>query len=207
MIYTELLDRFPIISDQIDRPALGVVLNALEQTLGRGIAGDIAEFGCYRGTTSLFIRRLLDRTKQSTERRFYAYDSFEGLPAKSPADISAAGVMFQAGELQVSKKQFLQEFQKAGLMPPRTIKAWFSDLQTEQLPIMLAYVFLDGDFYSSILESLQLAWPRLQPGGIAAIDDYQRATLPGVERAVDDFFQGNPPPLRLEHNIAIIRKA
>jgi O-methyltransferase len=199
-----LLAAHPIMSDQIGRPALQVVLRELEGVLEQGITGDLAEFGCYSGTTSLFIRRVLDA--HDSERQFYAYDSFQGLPVKGTADNSRAGEQFLAGALAVSKKDFLRNFQRAGLRPPITYKAWFSDLQAEQLPDRLAYAFVDGDFYQSILESLKLSWPRLSPGGVLTIDDYGREALPGVERAVHDYFGDTPATLRVEHNIAIIRK-
>lgn len=200
----KLLAKHPIISDQIGKPALAVVLRELEKVIHNNIPGDIAEFGCYIGTTSLFIRRILD-TYQS-DKKFYAYDSFEGLPPKTVHDASAVGTQFKAGELSVSKKQFLHEFKRARLTPPITYKAWFNDLTETQLPQQIAFAFLDGDFYESILVSLQLAWPRLRPGGTVAIDDYQRETLPGVERAINNFFRGNVSAVHHEHNIAIIQK-
>ncbi len=204
MHYAALLSNYPIISDQIDQPALAVVLRELESTLQRGVVGDIAEFGCYIGTTSLFIRRLLDTV--DTSKQFYAYDSFVGLPDKNDYDQSRVGDAFQGGELRVSKKQFLQVFQKANLTPPITHKGWFKDLSVIQLPESLAFAFLDGDFYESILDSLKLAWPRLQKGGVLTVDDYAREALPGVTQAVHDFFGGTPSNLRYEHNIAIIKR-
>lgn len=201
-----LLSQYPIISDQIGKPALGVVLDELEKVLATDVPGDIAEFGCYIGTASLFIRRLLDTYHESAKREFHVYDSFAGLPDKSAQDQSAAGVDFKAGELTVSKKQFLQEFQKAKLKPPVVHKAWFSDLTDHDLPSHIAFAFLDGDFYESIIDSLRLVWPRLDRGSTITIDDYQRETLPGVERAVRDFFQGKHVSLRYSHNIAIIKK-
>jgi O-methyltransferase len=152
-----LLKSYPLLSDQIKPPALQVVIDALEQVLEVGVEGDIAEFGCYIGTTSLFIRRLLDIYGQSDRRLFYAYDSFEGLPSKSWHDTSAAGVDFRAGELAISKKRFLREFHKAHLKPPITHKAWFGDIAPERLPDTIAFAFLDGDFYESICDSLALA--------------------------------------------------
>lgn len=202
MTAASLLDRYPIISDQIGRPALAVVLHALESALQQGITGDVAEFGCYIGTTSLFIQRLLEGGGE--KRHFYAYDSFQGLPAKSSSDSSAIGIDFKGGELAVSKKQFYREFQKAGLRAPITHKAWFKDLQPEQLPAHIAFAFLDGDFYESILDSLKLVWPRLSAGAIIAIDDYHREALPGVERAVEEFLRGKSHHLRYEQHIAII---
>lgn len=206
MNYQTLLTKYPIISDQIDRAAMGVVLRELEQTLTRGVEGDIAEFGCYIGTTSVFIRRILDSAGQSTERRFYAYDSFIGLPEKTSADSSTAGTQFKGGELTVSKKQFLNTFQRARLVAPITYKAWFKDLTDAQLPDKLAYAFLDGDFYESIIDSLELVWPHLSVGGVITIDDYERAALPGVTKAVHVFFKDKSISLHHEHGIAIIKK-
>jgi O-methyltransferase len=200
----KLLAKYPIISDQISKPALGVVLRELESVLQANTPGDITEFGCYIGTTSLFIQRLLDARKE--KREFHVYDSFKGLPEKSPQDASAAGVDFKAGELTISKKQFLHEFQKAKLVPPIAHKSWFGELRDEDVPEQIAFAFLDGDFYESIIDSLRLVWPRLVEGGMITIDDYQRETLPGVERAVRDFFQGKSIGLRYAHNIAIIKK-
>ena len=200
------LAKYPIISDQINRPAIGAVLRTLESVLEADVAGDIVELGCYIGTTTLFLRRVLDATNQSTKRRLYAYDSFSGLPEKTALDASGSGEQFKGGELTVSKKQFLHEFQKANLNPPVTTKAWFSDITSGQLPPNIAFGFLDGDFYESIIDSLRLVWPRLAAGGAIAIDDYQQSALPGVERAVRDFFQDKAISLHHEHHIAIIRR-
>ncbi|QWQ32218.1 hypothetical protein KOY48_05185 [Candidatus Minimicrobia naudis] len=59
-IADQLLTKYPIISDQVDIKELGALLRELEKTLRSGATGNIVEFGCYVGTTSLFIRRLLD---------------------------------------------------------------------------------------------------------------------------------------------------
>lgn len=206
MNYQALLTKYPIISDQIDRTAMAVVLRELELILEKGVEGDVTEFGCYIGTTSVFIRRILDGAGQSSKRRFYAYDSFVGLPEKTTADNSTAGTQFKGGELTISKNQFLNTFYKARLSPPITYKAWFKDLSATQLPDKLAYAFLDSDFYESIIDSLELVWPRLSVGGVITIDDYERTALPGVTKAVLHFFIGKNIALHHEHGIAIIKK-
>jgi O-methyltransferase len=194
-----------LISDQVTPGGVGVVWRELERVLRSAIPGAIVEFGCYAGTTSVFIRRLLDEHNQSSQREFHVYDSFAGLPEKRSQDQSAAGVNFTAGKLHVSKKTFLQVFQAAHLQPPLIHKGWFDQLTSADVPEQIAFAFLDGDFYNSILVSLQLVWPRLSVGGTILIDDYQRDTLPGVERAVRDFFQyKKTPTIRVEQGIAIL---
>ncbi len=203
-----LTTRYPIISDQIKKPALDVVLAQLERTLRDGVPGAVVEFGCYIGTTSLFVRRLLDMHEQAggAAREFHVYDSFAGLPDKAPQDMTPVGADFKAGELAVSRKQFTAEFARAHLRPPMAHKAWFKDLTDREVPGEIAFAFLDGDFYDSIMDSLRLVWPRLQSGGSVCFDDYQRDALPGVTRAVRDYFQGTPPAISVSHNIGVLRK-
>ncbi len=196
-----------IISDQVGEGELGVVWGELEKILDKNILGDVVEFGCYIGTTSVFIRRLLDEKHQPEKRVFHVYDSFEGLPEKAKADQSVAGDQFKAGELAVSKKEFLRQFQAANLRPPVVHKGWFNDLTGEDVPEKIAFAFLDGDFYDSIMDTLKLVWPRLGKGGAVLVDDYGREALPGAERAVRDFFGGHPPIARVENNIAVIIKS
>lgn len=206
MKYQDLLAKYPIVSDQVTADELAVVLRECTRVLHRDIPGDITEFGCYTGTTSLFLRRVLDAAGQSSQRELHVYDSFAGLPAKTIQDASGAGTQFKAGELAVSKKQLIREFKHAGLQLPHIHKGWFADLRERDVPPQIAFAFLDGDFYESIMDSLEVVWPRLSSGGTVTIDDYQRDALPGVERAVRDFFEGQDIRIRHEATIAIITK-
>lgn len=196
-----LLNRYPLISDQVSREQVEVILGELEKVLNKETEGAVVEFGCYIGTTSLFIRRLLDERKDA--REFHAYDSFEGLPPKGLEDASPAGTQFTAGQLAVSKKQFIREFQKANLRPPVIHKGWFRDLTEADVPARIAFAFLDGDFYESIRDSLKLVLPRLQPGGTIVIDDYAREALPGAARAVQELLPN--AQITTAHNLGLIR--
>jgi O-methyltransferase len=184
-----LLARFPLVSDQVNKDQLSVILTELQHMLDAGVEGSVVEFGCYIGTTSLFLRRLLDSHGQ--DREFHVYDSFAGLPPKSTWDASVTGEAFTAGQLSISKKAFLHEFQKAHLKPPVVHKGWFADLTPVDIPKMIAFAFLDGDFYDSIRDSLRLVLPRMSRGGVLVIDDYAREALPGVARAVHEFLPAN----------------
>lgn len=197
----QLLTKYPLISNQVNNDQVRAILTELEKVITSGVAGDIVEFGCYIGTTSLFIRRLLDMYADS--RTFHVYDSFAGLPEKTTADQSRAGDQFAAGELAVSKKQFIREFQKAHLAPPVIHKGWFSDLTAVDVPGQIAFAFLDGDFYESIRDSLKLVLPRMQQGCVIIIDDYAREALPGAARATHEFF--HPDQIRIVHNLGVVR--
>ncbi len=201
MFSSEILARYSLASDQVNKDQLAVILTELEKVLASNLDGAVVEFGCYIGTTSLFIRRLLDATQD--HREFHVYDSFEGLPPKTAQDESRAGDQFQAGELAVSKKQFLREFQKANLRAPFIHKGWFNQLTAADVPEHIAFAFLDGDFYESIHDSLKLVLPRMQKGSVIIIDDYAREALPGAARAAHELL-GNRT-ITTAHNLGIVR--
>ena len=197
-------DGHHIISDQVDRTGIKTVCDSLEKVLKTGVDGHIVELGCYVGTTSVFIRRLLDKYSQSETREFHVYDSFAGLPDKHDKDQNAAGIDFKAGELFATKKELIRAFASQNLKIPSIHKGWFSELKEDDIPQPLAFAFLDGDFYESILDSLRLVWPKMSEGSYVLIDDYMNPSLPGVEKAVAEFFQGKRLRLQRSGNIAII---
>lgn len=199
----DYFDQWPLVSDQVERAQIHLVLDELAAALDKNSDGAVVEFGCYIGTTSLFIRRLLDT--RGDAREFHVYDSFEGLPPKTEQDESRAGDQFQAGELAVSKKQFLQQFKKANLRPPITHKGWFGELAPADVPARIAFAFLDGDFYESIRDSLKLVVPRLTEHAAIIIDDYAREALPGAARAVQEFAPQLAARTTVRHNMGVIK--
>ena len=204
MIAPNLSRDYPLISDQIDRSELGVLLRELERLLERGVRGAVVEFGCYVGTTSLFIRRMLDAYQ--AEVPFHVYDSFEGLPVKSRLDESVAGDQFVAGALTASRKQLSQNFKRANIRPPIIHKGWFDELTAQDVPDGIMFAFLDGDYFQSIHDSLRLIAPKLLPGAVIIVDDYASEALPGAARAVDDWIASSHKGfLRVESSLALIR--
>lgn len=203
MITDQLLRTYPIISDQVDERELRVLLCELERLLRAGCQGSVVEFGCYVGTTSLFIRRLLDAYQYAGV--FHVYDSFAGLPEKTTQDVSAAGEQFVAGELAATRKGFFQQFKKAGLRPPVVHKAWFAELTPQDVPEDIMFAFLDGDYYQSIMDSLRLVTPKLTPDAVLVVDDYANEALPGAARAADVWLQAHPGfRCRVEASLAVM---
>lgn len=201
MTPTQLLNKYPIISDQITKRELEIILTELQSILGNGVEGDIVEFGCYEGTTSLFLQRMLTESSKV----LHVYDSFEGLPEKTDEDISPIGLQFTAGKLNASKKNFINNFKKASLPLPIIHKNWFKNFRTQDLPNTVALAFLDGDFYESINDSIRLIEPSLKQDSVVIIDDYDNEALPGAKLAVDEWQKRRNFKLRREASLAIIR--
>lgn len=198
----KLLARYPIISDQVDAAELRVILDELARALQRNPAGAVVEIGCYIGTTSLFVRRVMNECRASGE--FHVYDSFEGLPDKTMRDRSPAGEQFRTGELSVSKRDFITQFKKAGLQLPVIHRGWFADLTSADIPQGIIFAFLDGDYYESIRDSFRVITPHLAQGAVIIVDDYASESLPGAARAVDEWLRAHPAKLQTKSSLAII---
>lgn len=208
MLANDIVRHHSLISDQIDTKKIKIILNSLEIIIGNGVIGDVVEFGCYVGTTSLFLQRILSRSNTIDNKQLYLYDSFEGLPDKSNQDLSLTGQEFKKGELNCSKKTLKNNFKKANLTLPNIKKAWFNELGSFDIPRKICFGFLDGDFYDSILDSLKIVWPVLSINGQLIIDDYDRDELPGVKKAVTTFLSTIPDRyiFSQSNNLAILSK-
>jgi len=191
-----------ILDNQVNKKEVEVIIRELKRVINKNIVGDVVEFGCYLGGTSIFIADTLKSIGNT--REFYVYDSFAGLPEKTKQDISPLGNNFKLGELLASKKQFIKNIMQAGVPMPIIKKAWFSDLTIDDVPKKISFAFLDGDYYSSIVDPLKLIKQYLSPGATIVVDDYSNAALPGVAKAVDEWLQKHPATKRVEQSLAII---
>ena len=205
-----LLSKNQLLSEQVEEDELSTILYELEGVLKLGLNGHVCEFGCFIGTTSLFLQRILItfNSETNSKKKLYLYDSFDGLPEKVYQDQSAAGVDFTQGELYASKSQLKLNFKKANLPVPKIKKAWFSDLKSKDIPKEICFAFLDGDFYSSIWDSLKLIKNSVVESGIIIIDDYENPALPGTKTAVSEFLQANKNFKlgKITHSLAILKK-
>lgn len=191
-----------LLSDQVTETEIAIIRRELSRVLQSGtVPGDVVEFGCYVGTTSVFLAKDL----QGTGRLLYLYDSFEGLPPKTSEDQSPAGEQFKEGELLATKAQLIRNLKQANVSMPVIKKGWFSDVTAEEVPAQIAFAYLDGDYYRSIVDSLKLIWPKLVPGAVIVVDDYANEALPGAANAVDEWLlKYSVRQLKIENSLAII---
>jgi O-methyltransferase len=149
-----------------------------------GISGDVVEFGCFKGNTAALLSAI-------TRKRVWVYDSFEGLPNRSPFDV-ANHASYQTGQLATTVMELQRTFNSLEVPLPTIVRGWFQDIKAHQLPETIAFAHLDCDFYESISTSLSLVYPRLSVGAICFVDDYNHPTLRGVRTAVNAFLANKP---------------
>jgi len=173
--------------------------------------GDVVELGCYRGLTGVILQKTLEQ--YAPEKQLYLFDSFEGLPEKQEPDrlleqsskhIVSDNRRIGKGWFSTSYESVIESFALFDTPLPHIVKGWFSETLPSNLPEKICFAHLDGDFYSSIFDSLEGIYDRLSPGGIVVIDDYcdnkfheRPNAYPGVKKACDAFLKDKPETVQL----------
>lgn len=77
-------------------------------------------------------------------------------------------------------------FARYGLLDEqvRFLPGWFADTLPQAPIAQLALLRLDGDMYSSTIQTLEALYDKVTPGGYVIVDDY---ILKGCRQATDDF--------------------
>jgi len=151
------------------------------------IKGDVVECGVWRGGMSAGLAKLL-----GNDRKYYLFDSFEGLPQAKEID-GADAIKWQSdtrSETYFDNCKAEIAFAEAAMNKADVqfslVKGWFS----ETLPHFnsgkeIALLRLDGDWYESTWDCLKNLYPKVTKKGIIIIDDYY--TWEGCSKAVHDY--------------------
>jgi O-methyltransferase len=160
-----------------------------EQALDESIAGDFVEAGVWRGGACILLAGVL-KAHGAIDRRVVVADSFEGLPAPDPRypkdDLSAFQFHLRE-ELAVSLEAVRSNFERYGLLSEQVafLKGLFRDTLPSYPYGPIAILRMDGDLYSSTMDTLVHLYPRVVPGGWVIADDY--GVVIDARRAVLDF--------------------
>jgi len=178
------------------------------------VPGAVVECGVWRGGSMLAMARaLLERG--AGDRDLYLYDTFEGMPAPTPADRDlhgrSAAVTFAAtrsGEdraawCDASLADVQATMARSGYDPARVhyVQGKVEDTLpggdgVEPAPDRIALLRLDTDWYTSTKLELEHLYPRLSSGGVLIIDDYGH--WQGARQAVDEYLAENGLSLLLQ---------
>jgi O-methyltransferase len=147
--------------------------------------GDFAECGVCRGGTALLVARLLNTSAR--DRRFFLFDSFEGLPSPNVDHdnyYKAGDFAFEDAEAIRGMLSFFDGITlKKGWMPQT-----FQGLEHNRF----SFVHIDVDFYQPAIDCCDFFYPRLVPGGVIVFDDYGFPSCRGEKDAADEFFADKP---------------
>jgi len=117
----------------------------------------------------------------------HLFDTFEGIPETGEFDVPKRGKGHKQGDFNKTSLESVNEFLQGynvhfwpGLFPDS------ARLMPDDTEFVLVHV--DADLYESTKAACDFFWPRMVNGGIMVFDDYNAPRCPGVNKAVDEFF-------------------
>jgi O-methyltransferase len=150
------------------------------------IKGAFAELGVYKGDSARLIH-LMDTT-----REFHLFDTFEGFTHNDLAGETGKAATYTTRNFADTSLEKV----KGRLNDDHFIfhKGYFPDTTKGLDGQKFALVNMDADLYNPTKAGLEFFYPRLSPGGIIIIHDYN-PDWPGIMQAVDEFSKTIPEPL------------
>ncbi|MEO6830025.1 MAG: TylF/MycF/NovP-related O-methyltransferase [Acidobacteriaceae bacterium] len=173
-----------------------------------GIAGDFVECGVWKGGSSM-IAALTFMEFGSVNRKLYLYDTYEGMPNIGSRDENFGMSPFQlamnltsglrgghAGIFYASLEEVRKNMKSTGYLEENVllVKGMVEDTIPGVAPEQISLLHLDSDLYQSTYHELTHLYPRLTPGGVLIIDDYD--TWKGSQKATDEYFS--------EHGVSML---
>lgn len=180
---------WPVLAhSMIGRDRMDHLQKCMETVLEDKIDGDFIETGVWRGGACIFMRGFL-KVHGIKNRRVWVADSFEGLPEPDEVNypLDKGFDLHTVDYLKVSLESVKKNFVKYDLLDEQVcfLKGWFKDTLPTAPIEKISIARLDGDMYSSTMDSLINLYPKVSLGGYIIIDDY--GAVSNCKAAVTDF--------------------
>ena len=162
--------------------------------LASAVPGDIAEFGCWKGSNLLFLAKLKGLFEPHSPKRVLGFDNFAGLPEPVSQDGKFAQAMTGSyhGSEQVLREAItlfeLDDLVELIVGDGRETIPQF----IEQTPhCVLSFAYLDFDLYEPTRLALELIDQSISVGGVIVFDQACTQEWPGETLAMKEFLAGS----------------
>ncbi len=143
------------------------------------IPGDFAEVGVYKGDSAAILHAL------DPDRELYLFDTFTGFPPSDLEGETGEAATYTTDNFKdANAGHILTKFDNKDKIHLQ--KGYFPDTAKGLEEKQFALVNLDADLYNPTKAALVFFYPRLSPGGVIFIHDYN-IKWPGIIKAVDEF--------------------
>ncbi len=165
------------------------------------VPGAFAELGVYQGESARALHHM------DPDRRFYLFDTFEGFKDQDLAFEKGEAASYTPGsfaDTNINKVLSTIGGNRNILIQP----GYFPQSALKLVQERFALVNIDADLYNPTKAGLEFFYPRLSPGGVILVHDYNYK-WEGVLKAVDDFCKTIPEAMVIipdrEGTVMIIR--
>jgi O-methyltransferase len=156
----------------------------MDRIVRENVKGDFAELGVHKGETAKLI------FETAPNRNFHLFDTFEGFNEKDLELENKKGGMYSSKQFSDTNletvKKYIGQSNHLIFHP-----GYFPDTTKGLEDVKFSFVHLDADLYLPTIEGLKFFYPRLSPGGVIIVHDYNHI-WDGVKKALDEFMPTVP---------------
>jgi O-methyltransferase len=159
----------------------GAALRRLTRRLqSLGVAGNVAELGCYQGDLSWQLNALMP------DRKLYLFDTFEGYDERDLAKDAELGCFRPEAPAWKDVKTELVMARMPQKDQVILKQGWFPETALDLEEERYALVVLDADLYQPTYAGMEYFFPRMSRGGVIVVCNYESTRFTGIRRALDD---------------------
>ncbi len=171
---------------------------AIQYIIKNNIAGDFVECGIWKGGSSMLMAYTL-KDAGITDRKIYLYDTFEGMTKPLEVDGEEAKEQWEKGvtgthnTMCYAPLDLVRSNINSTGYPAENIimiKGPVEKTLPGTIPVSIALLRLDTDWYGSTIHELQHLYPLLAKHAVLIVDDY--GAWKGAKKAVDEYFSAVP---------------
>lgn len=170
------------------------------------VKGSIVECGVYQGSGVMAWAKISETLEPyNFLRKIYGFDTFDGFPSVSPADLTGPGAVAEVGRLKpeydvldelracisaMEATRLLQHQEKVHLIKGDAMHT-IPEFLKENQHVLISLLYLDFDLYEPTSLALKEFLPRMPKGAVVAFDELNDAKWPGETRALLETFNLN----------------
>lgn len=156
----------------------------IERIKNKKVPGSFAELGVYRGETAKIIHEI------DPSRDLYLFDTFDGFSEEDLSVETSEEDKYNTSNFSDTSLPEVKDYIR-GNEHVKFQSGYFPDSTANLDETIYSFVHLDADLYKPTKAALHYFYPKLSPGGVIIIHDYNH-TWDGIRKAIDEFSQTIP---------------
>jgi len=155
-------------------------------------AGHIAEVGIWKGTCTIFFAKLARLFEPESLTLVHGFDWFKGARLEGAEAGLVQDGAYSASYEWVTKLVSVQGLEDIVRLHDLDLSRDLPEFFSKHAHLQFKLVFLDCGLYNVVRASIEHFWPRLTPGGLLILDNFNHETAPGETNAVRELLPGKP---------------
>jgi len=178
----DLIHHFPAFAGHVCIGRFLALYEAYKMVLG--VAGHIAEAGVWKGSSLLLFAKLTKLFEPESLTQVHGFDWFRGNhPDPEEKHLVEEGSYFESKE-RLQNLICAQGLENIALLHELDLSVDLAGFFAVHPHLQFKLVFLDCGLYRVVRHCIECFWPRLTPGGLLVLDNFNHETAPGEAVAV-----------------------